>query len=146
MASSLTQMTPLGPEVAPLLIITTHGIPYAIEFALQASVQTPPCPRAWDENLYSTTGSVSSAAITAVASNYLLGVSSAVVLLQLSGGACSTQHATARVVIWTNLESREQREQGVERAEVLCRSRRKEAKKEEARRRGKEGARCTTMC
>ena len=41
MAPGLTQMTPVGPEVVPLLIIITPGIPYAIGFALQASAQVP---------------------------------------------------------------------------------------------------------
>jgi hypothetical protein len=34
-------MTPVGPEVVPLLIIITGGIPYAIGFAMQASAQVP---------------------------------------------------------------------------------------------------------
>ena len=41
MAPGLTQMTPVGPEVVPLLVIITPGIPYAIGFALQASAQVP---------------------------------------------------------------------------------------------------------
>jgi hypothetical protein len=41
MAPDLTQMTPVGPEVVPLLVIITPGIPYAIGFALQASAQVP---------------------------------------------------------------------------------------------------------
>ena len=41
MAPGLTQMTLVGPEVVPLLIIITLGIPYAIGFALQASAQVP---------------------------------------------------------------------------------------------------------